>query len=54
MGGRPYGKPLLSSMHQTFTLGADQRLLFTYQPFSDPEALPAPGPVFIQREPCGR
>jgi Protein of unknown function (DUF1203) len=39
---------------QTFTVGADQRLLFTYQPFSDSEALPAPGPVFIHREPCGR
>lgn len=39
---------------QTFAVGADQRLLFTYQPFSDSEALPAPGPVFIHREPCGR
>jgi hypothetical protein len=39
---------------QTFTVGADQRLLFTYQPFTDPEALPAPGPVFIHSEPCGR
>ena len=39
---------------QTFTAGRDERLLFTYQPFTDPEALPAPGPVFIHREPCGR
>lgn len=39
---------------QTFTVGADERLLFTYQPFTDPDALPAPGPVFIHREPCGR
>src|SRR5215211_2924138 len=39
---------------QTFTVGLDQRLLFTYQPFTDPAALPAPGPVFIHRESCGR
>jgi len=39
---------------QTFTIGADQRLLFTYQPFTDPAALPAPGPVFIHRKPCER
>jgi len=39
---------------QTFTVGTDERLLFTYQPFTDPEALPAPGPVFIHRAPCRR
>jgi hypothetical protein len=39
---------------QTFTVGTDERLLFTYQPFIDPEALPAPGPVFIHRQPCER
>lgn len=39
---------------QTFTVGVDERLLFTYQPFTDPTALPAPGPVFIHREPCER
>jgi hypothetical protein len=39
---------------QTFQVGADQRLLFTYQPFTDPAALPAPGPVFIHRAPCQR
>jgi hypothetical protein len=39
---------------QTFTVGSDERLLFTYQPFTDPGALPAPGPVFIHRESCGR
>ncbi len=26
---------------QTFRVGADTRLLFTYQPFTDPAALPA-------------
>jgi hypothetical protein len=39
---------------QTFRVGTEERLLFTYQPFSDPSALPAPGPVFIHREPCDR
>jgi len=39
---------------QTFNIGSDERLLFTYQPFTDPAALPAPGPVFIHREPCHR
>jgi hypothetical protein len=39
---------------QTFTVGSDERLLFTYQPFTDPDALPAPGPVFIHRAPCPR
>jgi hypothetical protein len=39
---------------RTFRVGAEERLLFTYQPFSDPTALPAPGPVFIHRQPCER
>ena len=39
---------------QTFTVGAEERLLFTYQPFTDPDALPCPGPVFIHRTPCRR
>jgi len=39
---------------QTFTVGADERLLFTYQPFTDAGALPAPGPIFIHRKPCER
>lgn len=37
---------------RTFEVGVDERILFTYQPFADPTALPAPGPVFIHREPC--
>lgn len=36
---------------RTFREGEEQRILFTYQPFVSP-ALPAPGPVFIHREPC--
>src|SRR3954466_14512228 len=39
---------------RTFEVGAEERLLFTYQPFTDPAALPAPGPVFIHRAPCLR
>jgi len=39
---------------QTFRVGTDERLLLTYQPFTDPAALPAPGPVFIHRAPCER
>jgi hypothetical protein len=37
---------------RTFEVGAEERLLFTYQPFSDPGAIPAPGPVFIHSEAC--
>jgi len=39
---------------RTFAIGAEHRLLFTYQPFSETGSLPAPGPVFIHAEPCGR
>jgi hypothetical protein len=39
---------------RTFQVGTDERLLFTYQPFADPAALPAPGPVFIHRTGCER
>jgi Protein of unknown function (DUF1203) len=39
---------------QTFQVGTDERVLFTYQPFTDPAALPAPGPVFIHRARCER
>ena len=39
---------------RTFCVGSDERLLFTYQPFTDPRALPSPGPVFIHTEACVR
>ena len=39
---------------QTFTPGEEERLLFTYSPFTDPGALPAPGPVFIHSAGCER
>ena len=38
---------------RTFREGEEERILFTYQPFSSP-ALPSPGPVFIHRKPCDR
>lgn len=39
---------------RTFVVGVDERILFTYQPFSDPGSIPAPGPVFIHATPCER
>ena len=39
---------------RTFRTGEEERLLFTYQPFRAPGALPAPGPIFIHRESCPR
>jgi hypothetical protein len=39
---------------RTFEIGAEERILFTYQPFSDPAAVPAPGPVFVHPYPCER
>jgi hypothetical protein len=39
---------------QTLEVGAEERLLFTHQSFTDPTALPAPGHVFIHRAGCER
>jgi hypothetical protein len=39
---------------QTFAVGQEERLLFTYQPFTASGALPAPGPVFIHAADCPR
>ena len=39
---------------RTFVVGEEDRLLFTYQPQLEPDALPQPGPVFIHAEPCAR
>jgi hypothetical protein len=60
----PYGHPAhreraqgygpCRSCLRTFAIGEEDRLLFTYQPFSEPGSLPAPGPVFIHAEPCER
>lgn len=37
-----------------FTVGADERLLFTYRPRGGPESVGAPGPVFIHARACER
>jgi hypothetical protein len=39
---------------RTFEIGKEERILFTYQPFQEPESLPAPGPIFVHAEPCRR
>jgi uncharacterized protein DUF1203 len=36
----------------TFAVGAEDRLLFTYNPFRASGQLSQPGPVFIHAEPC--
>lgn len=36
----------------TFDVGVEQRLLFTYNPFDGLDAYPAPGPVFVHAESC--
>lgn len=35
-----------------FKIRGEDRLLFTYQPFSEEGSLPAPGPVFIHADGC--
>lgn len=35
-----------------FAVQRDDRLLFTYNPFGDPESVSQPGPVFIHAEAC--
>ena len=37
-----------------FQIGAENRILFTYDPFHGIEALPLPGPVFVHAEACER
>jgi hypothetical protein len=39
---------------RTFDIGVEDRILFTYQPFSEPGSLPSPGPVFIHAHRCQR
>jgi uncharacterized protein DUF1203 len=36
----------------TFRVGEDRRLLFTYNPFAGLDAYPSPGPIFIHEEHC--
>lgn len=37
-----------------FDIGTDRRILFTYDPFSQLEPLPLPGPIFVHSLPCDR
>lgn len=39
---------------KTFHIGAENRTLFTYDPFTDLELVPLPGPIFIHTENCHR
>jgi hypothetical protein len=39
---------------RTFAVGAERRILFTYDPFHGVETLPLPGPVFIHEGSCER
>ena len=39
---------------QTFRIGEESRILFTYDPFFGIEAIPLPGPVFIHAHRCER
>ncbi len=39
---------------RTFKIGAEERILFTLDPFYGIENLPLPGPVFIHAEECAR
>ena len=36
----------------TFRVGEEDRLLFTYNPFADLDAYPSPGPIFVHAEQC--
>ena len=39
---------------RTFHVGAESRLLFTYDPFNGIEQVPLPGPIFIHADTCER
>ena len=39
---------------RAFAVGAERRILFTYDPFYGKENLPLPGPVFIHEDDCER
>jgi hypothetical protein len=47
-----YG-PCRHCLH-AFHVGAEQRTLFTYDPFTGIEQIPLPGPIFIHAEACER
>jgi hypothetical protein len=37
---------------QLLEIGAEARILFTYDPFSDLERLPLPGPIYVHERDC--
>ena len=37
---------------QTFEIGKETRMLFTYNPFDGIDSYPSPGPVFVHENPC--
>lgn len=37
---------------RTFAVGKENRLLFTYNPFSGVDPYPSPGPVFVHEQAC--
>jgi hypothetical protein len=39
---------------RTFSVGQEQRILFTYDPFYGIEQVPLPGPIFIHADTCER
>ena len=39
---------------EPFRVGEDERVLFTYNPFTDAGAIPCPGPVFVHARSCTR
>lgn len=47
---RGYG-PCRSCL-QPLVVGADERLLLTYDPFMDLEPLPLPGPIYVHADDC--
>ena len=53
-GNRHRHRPLPPLPPHLHAGGREERILFTYPPFSDPTSVPAPGPVFIHAIPCER
>jgi hypothetical protein len=37
---------------QTFEVGQEERILFTYNPFDGLDPYPSPGPIFVHRQTC--
>jgi len=46
------GKGPCRSCLRTFQLGAEERILFTYNPFEGIDRYPEPGPIFVHAQAC--